>query len=123
MPQYTYTALDCKGEQTEGTIEAVSESEAITQLRQQGYYPTKLDKATGKTKSTGNPTPREKPKAKELRNPFPFQLDLSAWSLQKLVATVGIVCFLTGFILGIIVMTMANNKPNDDFREDLEYLR
>ena len=119
MPQYTYTALDCKGEQTDGTIEAASESEAITQLRQQGFYPTKLDKATGKTPTT----PREKPKAKRVQNPFPFQLDLSAWSLQKLVATVGIVCFITGFILGIIVMTMANNKPNDDFREDLEYLR
>ncbi|MBT8037195.1 MAG: type II secretion system F family protein [Verrucomicrobiae bacterium] len=57
MANFQYIALDAKGEQTTGSVQAGSESEAIQQLRAQGLYPTQVveeGKGTlteGKTKS------------------------------------------------------------------------
>ena len=42
MNTYTYQALTCKGEQTEGTVNAKTEAEAILDLRKQGLYPTQI---------------------------------------------------------------------------------
>ncbi len=42
MAHFQYIALDAKGEQTTGSIEANSEAEAITQIRAQGFYPTQV---------------------------------------------------------------------------------
>ena len=40
MPQFTYVALDSRGQESTGFVEAVSTSDAIVQLRQAGYFPT-----------------------------------------------------------------------------------
>jgi type IV pilus assembly protein PilC len=40
MPRYTYVALDARGQESTGLIEASSTSDAIGQLRQAGYFPT-----------------------------------------------------------------------------------
>jgi len=42
MPNFQYLALDAKGEQTTGTVNASSEADAIQQLRSQGLYPTQV---------------------------------------------------------------------------------
>ncbi len=42
MAQFQYLALDAKGEQTTGAIEAASEVDAITQIRANGLYPTQV---------------------------------------------------------------------------------
>lgn len=42
MANFLYLALDAKGEQTTGSVQASSESEAIQQLRAQGLYPTQV---------------------------------------------------------------------------------
>ena len=42
MANFLYLALDAKGEQTTGSVQASSESEAIQQLRSQGLYPTQV---------------------------------------------------------------------------------
>lgn len=42
MAHFQYIALDAKGEQTTGSIEANSEADAITQIRGQGLYPTQV---------------------------------------------------------------------------------
>jgi len=42
MANFQYIALDGKGEQTTGTVQAGSEAEAAQQLRGQGLYPTQL---------------------------------------------------------------------------------
>ncbi|MGB0993331.1 MAG: type II secretion system F family protein, partial [Akkermansiaceae bacterium] len=42
MANFQYLALDAKGEQTTGTVQAGSESDAIQQLRGQGLYPTQV---------------------------------------------------------------------------------
>ena len=57
MANFQYIALDAKGEQTTGTVQGATESDAIQQLRAQGLYPTQVveeGKGTlnaGKTKS------------------------------------------------------------------------
>ncbi|PQJ29872.1 type II secretion system F family protein [Rubritalea profundi] len=42
MANFQYAALDAKGEQTTGAVQAGSEAEAIQQLRNQGLYPTQV---------------------------------------------------------------------------------
>jgi type IV pilus assembly protein PilC len=42
MANFQYTALDAKGEQTSGTLQAATDAEAIQMLRSQGLYPTQV---------------------------------------------------------------------------------
>jgi type IV pilus assembly protein PilC len=42
MPRYTYVALDSRGQESTGLVEASSTNEAIGQLRQAGYFPTNV---------------------------------------------------------------------------------
>ncbi len=39
MPRYTYVALDARGQESTGLVDANSTNEAIGQLRQAGYFP------------------------------------------------------------------------------------
>jgi len=58
MPRYNYVALDSRGQESGGTIEAESQSEAIGQLRQQGLFPKSL------VEDGKGPKPKAKPAAK-----------------------------------------------------------
>jgi type IV pilus assembly protein PilC len=40
MPRFAYIALDLRGQESTGLVEAVSSSDAIGQLRQAGFFPT-----------------------------------------------------------------------------------
>lgn len=42
MPRYSYVALDSRGQESTGVIEAASQNEAIGQLRQAGYFPKSI---------------------------------------------------------------------------------
>src|SRR6476646_3266478 len=42
MPRFTYVALDARGQESTGLVEANSTNEAIGQLRQAGYFPTNV---------------------------------------------------------------------------------
>src|SRR5207244_3997344 len=42
MPRFTYIALDSRGQESTGLVEAGSTNEAIGQLRQAGYFPTNV---------------------------------------------------------------------------------
>jgi type IV pilus assembly protein PilC len=42
MPRYSYIALDSRGQESTGLVEARSTNEAIGQLRQSGYFPTSV---------------------------------------------------------------------------------
>ena len=46
MARYNYVALDAKGQEASGLIEAGSTNEAIGQLRQAGYFPTNVYEET-----------------------------------------------------------------------------
>jgi type IV pilus assembly protein PilC len=55
MPRYCYTALDSRGQESTGLVEAASTTEAIGQLRQKGYFPTHVSED-----GTGGPTKTQK---------------------------------------------------------------
>src|SRR5207237_9157853 len=42
MPRFTYIALDARGQESTGLMEAGSANEVIGQLRQAGYFPTNV---------------------------------------------------------------------------------
>ena len=42
MPRYDYIALDSRGKETKGSIEAGSQNEAIGRVKEMGLYPTKI---------------------------------------------------------------------------------
>jgi type IV pilus assembly protein PilC len=42
MPRYAYVALDSRGQESTGSVEASSTNAAIGQLRQSGYFPTSV---------------------------------------------------------------------------------
>ncbi|MBV9127188.1 MAG: type II secretion system F family protein [Verrucomicrobia bacterium] len=42
MPKFNYVALDARGQESTGLIEASSTNEAVGQLRQAGYFPTSV---------------------------------------------------------------------------------
>ena len=42
MPRFTYIALDSRGQESTGLVEAASTNEAIGQLRQAGFFPTNV---------------------------------------------------------------------------------
>src|SRR6476660_5096828 len=42
MPRFNYVALDARGQEASGLLDAVSSSAAISQLRQAGYFPTSV---------------------------------------------------------------------------------
>src|SRR5215831_10801317 len=46
MPRFAYVALDSRGEEITGIASAASITDATAQLRQSGYFPTKIEDET-----------------------------------------------------------------------------
>ena len=71
MPVFNYIAVDAKGEEISGSLDAGSEAEAISKLRQSGVYPTaivqegkgKLNVKKGKGRGKGRSRGRSKEKS------------------------------------------------------------
>ena len=63
MPKFSYTAVDARGKQANGFVEANDQSDAITQIRQLGFYPQRLDEA--KDDAQAAVAAETKPKAKK----------------------------------------------------------
>ncbi|MGI9242989.1 MAG: type II secretion system F family protein, partial [Verrucomicrobiales bacterium] len=65
MPTFNYVALDAKGEEQMGALDAGTEAEAIGQLRRTGLYPTHLfEKGKGAVKSAGGKKAKKPAKGK-----------------------------------------------------------
>ncbi len=62
MPKFVYEALDAKGKEVKSEIEALSNQEAISKLRNKGLFPTKV-RAKGGSKKAAVRT-QAKPKAR-----------------------------------------------------------
>ena len=61
MPRYTYVALDSRGQESTGLVEASSTNEAIGQLRQAGYFPTNVyEEGPGAAVATETARPKTK---------------------------------------------------------------
>ncbi|MGH7975886.1 MAG: type II secretion system F family protein [Limisphaerales bacterium] len=50
MPKYSYVALDAHGKESKGTIEVASQNEAISRVKEMGFFPTKIAEASEKVK-------------------------------------------------------------------------
>ena len=42
MAKYEYIALDARGQESRGVIEAATQNEAVGKLRQDGFFPTNV---------------------------------------------------------------------------------
>jgi type IV pilus assembly protein PilC len=60
MAKFSYTAVDAKGKQANGVIEAADQNEAIAQIRQLGFYPQRLDEARDAELTTEDKKPKLK---------------------------------------------------------------
>jgi type IV pilus assembly protein PilC len=60
MANFQYSALDAKGEQTNGVVSAANEAEAIQQLRSKGLYPTQIVEEGKKKKGVNTATPAKR---------------------------------------------------------------
>jgi type IV pilus assembly protein PilC len=78
MPRYTYVALDSRGQESTGLVDASSTNEAIGKLRQAGYFPTNVCEegtavgADGKAARRAAKTPRAE-RASRSKNIVLFQ--------------------------------------------------
>lgn len=69
MPRYTYVALDSRGQESTGLVEAASPNEAIGQLRQAGYFPTDVCEE-GPSAAVQTDAPRRQTKAPSAERKF-----------------------------------------------------
>jgi len=65
MPKFSYVAMDQKGKEQKGTIEAVSQNEAIGRVKEMQLYPTKIveldkEKPSKKLSSASKPSGKKK---------------------------------------------------------------
>ncbi len=56
MPKYNYVALDARGNETKGSIDAGSQNEAIGRVKEMSLFPTKITEADKADKSAGKKT-------------------------------------------------------------------
>ena len=62
MPRFNYIALDARGQESTGVIDASSSNDAVGQLRQAGYFPTSVvEEGKGKALAKGKFSPNAKP--------------------------------------------------------------
>ncbi len=52
MPKFRYTAMDAKGAEIQGVLEAKNQSQVLTAIRSKGYFPTKVEQADTPAKGT-----------------------------------------------------------------------
>ena len=53
MAKFDYIALDSKGQEQKGSMDAPSQKEALTRLGQMGLHPTSVEAAAAPAKSKG----------------------------------------------------------------------
>jgi type IV pilus assembly protein PilC len=64
MPRFNYIALDSRGQESTGVIEASSSNDAVGQLRQSGYFPTSVvEEGKGKAVAKATKAVAKAPKA------------------------------------------------------------
>jgi type IV pilus assembly protein PilC len=64
MPKYNYVALDSRGAETKGTIEAASQNEAIGRVKDMQLFPTKITEAGAEEKAAAGKKAKAKTAAK-----------------------------------------------------------
>jgi len=63
MPKYTYVALDARGAETRGEIEADNQTTALSRIREKGMFPTSVSEATAASTRPGKTAKNSKTKS------------------------------------------------------------
>jgi type IV pilus assembly protein PilC len=53
MPKFNYVAMDSRGKETKGTLDVANQNEAISRLKEMGYFPTKVTEAEKPKEKSG----------------------------------------------------------------------
>ncbi len=61
MPTFNYVAMDAKGKESKGSIEASNQNDAIARIREQGMFPTQIAEAVSKNRRPSLINPRAAP--------------------------------------------------------------
>jgi type IV pilus assembly protein PilC len=72
MPRFHYVALDARGQESSGVIDAGSQTEAVAQLRQSGYFPKSVTDESKAPKSKAAKAPKASGARKEIKINIPF---------------------------------------------------
>lgn len=64
MPKFNYVAMDSKGKETKGSLDVSNQNEAISRLKEMGYFPTKVTEAAAE-KGGGKKKPAKGKKGKK----------------------------------------------------------
>lgn len=72
MPRFNYVALDARGQESSGVLEAGSQAEAVAQLRQSGYFPKSVTDESKAPKSKAAKAPKASAARKEIKINIPF---------------------------------------------------
>src|SRR5581483_11269599 len=83
MPKFSYVAMDQRGKETKGTLEVASQNEAITRVKEMGYFPTKIvevDKAKEKGDKKTKAAPKGKAAAKGKKGAGSIQIKIPGLS-------------------------------------------
>ena len=81
MPRYTYVALDSRGQESTGLVDASSPNEAIGQLRQAGYFPTNVVEQGAATAASA----KRKTRAAKSKPSAPARVDARAGGKMNIV--------------------------------------
>lgn len=63
MPKYSYVAMDSRGKETKGTLDATNQNEAIGRLKEMNFFPTKVIEVDTKAKKEKGESKAGRPKA------------------------------------------------------------
>ena len=74
MPRYTYVALDARGQESTGLMDAGSSNEVIGQLRQAGFFPTSVHEEGKGGRATATPAAVKAVRAPRVRGQSSFTL-------------------------------------------------
>jgi len=73
MPRYSYVALDARGQESSGVIEADSQNDALGQLRQSGYFPKSIaEEGKGPKVKSKAPAKAQSGAKKDIKISIPF---------------------------------------------------
>jgi len=73
MPRYSYVALDARGQESSGVIEADSQNDALGQLRQSGYFPKSIaEEGKGPKAKAKSPAKAQSGAKKDIKISIPF---------------------------------------------------
>jgi type IV pilus assembly protein PilC len=75
MPKYTYVALDNRGQESKGVIEAASQNEAIGRVKDMQLFPTKIIEAD-KVKEKGAKKTKAAPGLKKKKGAMDFEIKI-----------------------------------------------